>query len=201
MVTLNGDCFISLSGWVDSLQDLVRLWIALGCTLPANHCMWKEMLREHCLMSRGGQDLNDVIMRLGCRLDSGGLLLIERMYVLRKCSSSGCFNQFREIDNTKDTCAFHPGILRKGRLSCCREDSFRAMGCKAGYHKGALHESVFMRREAELEQQQQQDVEKKDEKKGATYDTLADTKKPIMHSEDSLDRKAASKEGSKGEMT
>ena len=152
MPSLNEDCFIVMSGFVDTLADLVRLWIALGCVLPAHHVMWKEMLREHCIQKLGGQDLEEIILRLGCRQDSTGLLLIERMYVRRKCSRSGCFRIFREIDNHRTACSHHSGILRKGRLSCCHETSFRGPGCKDGYHDGALHESLFLRRVQEQEE-------------------------------------------------
>ena len=46
MVRLNMDCFIWITGWVDDLRDVVRLWVALGCHLPPNHIMWRQILRE-----------------------------------------------------------------------------------------------------------------------------------------------------------
>ena len=143
---LNGDCFISIAGWCLSLGDVVRLWIALGRIIPTRHVMWKRILRQH-VSTIHNENLDDIIYRLGCRLDSTGLLLIERMYVERKCSHSGCFKSYREIENTLSSCTFHNGILRKGRLSCCRQSTFRDVGCKRGYHDGALYEILFAQRD------------------------------------------------------
>ena len=143
---LNGDCFISLAGWCHSLGDVVRLWVALGRIIPTRHVMWKRILRQHVLAIHN-EELENIIDRLGCRIDSTGLLLIERMFVKRKCSRSGCFVKYREIDNTRSSCSFHSGIIRKGRLTCCGQNTFRDDGCKSGYHDGALYESLFAKRD------------------------------------------------------
>ena len=149
---LNVDCFITLAGWVLSLKDLVRLWIALGCRLPAKGRLWTYALREHLnpgerSFENDVENLEDIILRLGCRLDSGGLLLIERMFINRKCSKSGCFQHFQEINNHNKACCYNSGSLRRGKLTCCRADNFRDKGCKSGFHNGALHEALFSKRE------------------------------------------------------
>ncbi len=132
----------------------MRFWIALGASriLSTNHHMWRVLLSRY-LRRRRQQSLDDVIDRLGCRHDAGGLLLIERMFVLRKCSRSGCFKEFQEIENIESVyyctvqnieskgkgitgvpeespCRYHPGALRRNKLSCCGASTFRVMGCR-----------------------------------------------------------------------
>ena len=143
---LNGDCLFYLSRFVLDLKDIVRLWIANGAPTSSRHIMWRKLLREF-LLARDGQQLEAVIMRLGCRLDSYGLLLVERMHVDRKCNRSGCFQPFREINNSHTACHYHKGFMRKGKLSCCQQLSFRESGCTQGFHDGSLHEHLFMARE------------------------------------------------------
>jgi hypothetical protein len=144
---LNGDCLFHLSRFVVDLKDIVRLWIALGKPVAATHKMWRKVLRDFLLKACKGQVLEDVIMRLGCRLDSYGLLLLERMHVYRKCNRSGCYTTYREIDNLSTQCCYHKGVMRKGRLSCCQQTSFREKGCTYAWHDGSLHEHLFLARE------------------------------------------------------
>ena len=159
LIHLNADCFITLAGFVFSLKDLVRLWIALGCKLPANGKLWTYALMEYLgdRTLEGSNNLEDITIRLGCRLDSRGLLLIERMFINRKCSRSGCFQFFQEINNHSKACCYHPGALRRGKLTCCRQSSFRDKGCTLQFHSGALHEAMFSKREEEVDDSENQE--------------------------------------------
>jgi hypothetical protein len=147
---LNGDCLYHLSRFVLDLKDIVRLWIALGKPIAATHKMWRKLLRDFLLKACKGQLLEDVILRLGCRQDSYGLLLVERMHVYRKCNRSGCYTTYREIDNSSTKCCYHKGVMRKGKLSCCQQSSFREAGCTHAWHDGSLHEHLFLAREQRM---------------------------------------------------
>ena len=148
---LNQDCFVYLTSFCHDLRDIVKLWIALGCwrDLDAGHFMWREILSEYLLVHES-KLVDDVILRIGCRLDVSGLLLIERMYCKRKCNRSGCLQEYMEIDNNRVSCAYHTGSRRRGFLSCCRVESFKDPGCKTGYHDGSLYEALFSKRENEI---------------------------------------------------
>jgi hypothetical protein len=184
---LNADCFFVVASYIDSLKDIVRLWISIGCAMPAAHHVWRTILKRHLWVHRC-MEIEDVIERLGCRQDSGGLLLIERMYTLRKCSRSGCLRDFREINNThifsaiataratasaeahvgitiessNTACMYHPGRLQFKKLSCCGAASFRVQGCKHAYHDGSLYESIFLARDTDTRERVQESVQERD---------------------------------------
>ena len=143
------DLLIYLSVYCSNLEDIVRFWVALGLHkhIPSYDRAWREVLRFWQIVQNKGDSVEDTCLRMGCRLDSGGLLLIERACVPRKCCRSGCFTMYKEIDNSPLSCSFHNGKLTRGSLSCCKQTSFKEEGCKTGWHDGALYESIYSRRE------------------------------------------------------
>jgi hypothetical protein len=147
------DLLIYLSVFCDDLADIVRFWIAfssLRLHVPEYDRAWKQILRFWAMQNQHQHNLgglDDIIMRLGCRLDSGGLLLLERVCSPRKCSRSGCFRLYKEKDNSNQACCFHPGKMMRGSLTCCKQSSFREEGCARTWHDGALYESIYSRRE------------------------------------------------------
>jgi hypothetical protein len=164
-MSLNADCFITLAGFCFSIKDLVRLWIATGCKLPSKGKLWTYALIEFLFANdekaqklENHQQLEDITIRLGCRLDSNGLLLIERMFTTRKCSRSGCFKLFKEIDNHSNACYYHKGALKRGKLTCCRQNNFKDIGCSINYHNGSLHEAVFQAREADFNDDDEKEI-------------------------------------------
>jgi hypothetical protein len=147
------DLLIYLSVFCDDLADIVRFWIAfssLRVHVPEYDRAWKQILKFWAMQNQNQHNLgglDDIIMRLGCRLDSGGLLLLERVCSPRKCSRSGCFRLYKEKDNSNRACCFHPGKMTRGSLTCCKKSSFREEGCARTWHDGALYESIYSRRE------------------------------------------------------
>ena len=142
------DLLIYLSLFCTDLADICRFWEAMCLTkhIPEYDRAWREILRFWAQLRRMG-DLDDVIIRLGCPLSTGGILLLERVCAERKCSRSGCLKKFREVQNRHDACLYHPGKMARGSLTCCKKASFREKGCRTAFHDGALYESIYARRE------------------------------------------------------
>ena len=121
------DVLIYLSTFCDELGDIVRFWIAfsqLNKHIPEYARAWRELLRFWAKLRNLGE-LDDIIMRLGCRLSTGGVLLLERVCAERKCSRSGCLKMYRECHNRNDAGLYHPGKMSRGSLTCCKKKSFR----------------------------------------------------------------------------
>ena len=143
------DILIYLSLFCDDLADIVRFWIAfssLNKHIPEYDRAWREIIRFWAKLRDLG-DLDDIIMRLGCRLSTGGVLLLERVCTERKCSRSGCLMKYRECNNHSGACLYHPGKISRGSLTCCKKASFKEPGCRTAFHDGALYESIYARRE------------------------------------------------------
>ncbi len=154
------DLLIYMSVYCENLEDVVKLWIAFGLHkhIPSYDRAWREVLRFWLLINEKGDSVEDACLRMGCRLDSGGLLLIERACVPRKCSRSGCFVLYKEIENGPAACSWHNGKMVRGSLTCCKQTSFKDEGCKRGWHDGALFESIYTRREKITEDSDDEDV-------------------------------------------
>ena len=121
------DLLIYLSVYCENLEDIVKLWIAFGLHkhIPPYDRVWREVLRFWLLVNGKDDSVEDMCLRMGCRLDSGGLLLLERACVPRKCSRSGCFMIYKETDNGPTACSWHNGKMIRGTLTCCKETSFK----------------------------------------------------------------------------
>ena len=94
----------------------------------------------------------ETVLRTGCRLDTQPFFLIRELYKTKKCSRSGCYQPFREIDNFEVSCVYHPGKMsNRKHLSCCRCKTFKEPGCKVSYHDGSLFTTILKEREKETE--------------------------------------------------
>jgi hypothetical protein len=136
------------------LKDVVRLWIAFGLrrTITKTSKIWTYVL-EHFLTRigrRGGGcgifEAAERMQRPCLTINLTGLDLLAQLHKLRKCSRSGCLRNFIELENHKSACTYHTGKIRAGYLSCCRAKSFRAPGCKEGYHDGDFFDYAFSKR-------------------------------------------------------
>ena len=142
------------------LKDVVRLWIAFGLrkSITKKSKIWTHVL-EHFLVRNGwrggGYGIFEATerMRRPClNVKLIGLDLLAQLHKLRKCSRSGCLRNFIELENHKSACKYHTGKIRAGYLSCCRAKSFRAPGCKEGYHDGDFFDYTFSKRPDEDDQ-------------------------------------------------
>ena len=158
---LNEDCFFELAAFLDDdLKQIVRFWVALCLRndVTKNSVVWREILKRYLAssLSACNNNYNTLInnetiaslrFRAGVRADIPYLNLIGRLYCKRKCSRSGCFEMYQEISNHATACRHHSGKMRNRFLSCCRERSFRALGCKQNFHDGVLFEFIHYKRE------------------------------------------------------
>lgn len=103
-------------------------------------------------------EIDTVLLRLGYSISIINNLsadkvdcieLLAKLHLPRKCSRSGCFQIFKEIDNSSSSCRFHSGRMKGlSGLSCCRSKSFTsALGCKISHHDGSFFDTVYSVRE------------------------------------------------------
>ena len=152
---LSEDSLLELSLWCATPRDVARLWEALCMWkrgVKADSPFWLRYLRCYFDLRSGCEGaLDSALQRAGLRLDVAahkpGLWLLQRLFVLRKCSRSGCLQRFRETENDSGACLHHSGKMRNGALTCCKSCSFRSPGCKVSFHDGSLYEQIFQPRE------------------------------------------------------
>lgn len=134
-------------------RECVRAWIAIPtirCILCPTNDFWFEVaLRCQIVHNRAyshshDSDFQALLVRVGCATERSGLILLKLMHDFRKCFRSGCLRVFRECDNTRSSCRFHPGKRnpRTGRLSCCRAASFSEAGCASDFHCGRVFDAI-----------------------------------------------------------
>lgn len=101
-------------------------------------------------------DLDIILLRLGYPISQINSISAEKIDVFevlrklhsdRKCSRSGCFQSFKEINNDVGCCSYHPGRMKGMSLSCCRKKNFNEKGCKCSYHDGSFYDTVYSKRE------------------------------------------------------
>jgi hypothetical protein len=150
-VELPEDVFIYLSSWLPSLAEVGRLWEALCLSkrgIGAASGVWNLIARQrYALCDPSPTAFEDSVLRAGIRGDEAhGLTLIKALWVMRKCSRSGCLLKYRELENSEKACFYHPGKLRNSSLTCCRAQGFRFLGCRRGFHDGHLFSNVWAAR-------------------------------------------------------
>lgn len=142
-----------------SPTEAVRLWIGTNFfnrSVDQNHMAWECLLNQTKLV-----DLEGALLRLNLRTfhdetQLPAFNLLRELHSVRRCSRSGCYQLFREIENLQlssqeqppNPCSYHPGILRRTtrRLSCCRQKGFDSRPCKQGVHDGGFFSAVFTAR-------------------------------------------------------
>jgi hypothetical protein len=136
--------------YCDDLRDIFRTWVGFGLrqVLPIQSISWHYMLLDFFTLR--GTDYDRLLFRAGWRSNKPASfdMVTQKLYGTRKCSNSGCFKTFREIDNTPSSCLCHGGKMKGSRkLSCCGAAKFSDRGCKTCYHSGAYFEFVHQPRD------------------------------------------------------
>jgi hypothetical protein len=135
--SLTEDDWIVVMSFLD-VKDAVRLWIGICLQkqgIGRQHMVWEPVIGRLL----GERTLDDVALRLnmyseGKTVREYGLDIIASLFMTRRCSRSGCLRTFCEKENFADSCAYHPGRMKRQFLSCCRGKNFRVPGCKKSYH-------------------------------------------------------------------
>ena len=123
-------------------NDATIGWEALSLfkIVPSKDLYWKNRVIN--LLSYT-EELEEVYFRLGFYYPKtiNYRLLLKKLYTVRKCSRSGCYRKFYEVDGT--LCCYHPGKKVNNKLTCCR-GTFSTPGCtNMEYHNGEFHEMVY----------------------------------------------------------
>ena len=149
MVFFPHDIWLHVFEYCQDLKQCVLAWIAFGLpkTISRHHEIWHQLLERY--FYRQGKDLEDVLGMIATPIDSfTGLDLFARLYSRKKCSRSGCFKQFKHIDNHSHACHYHSGKMKSSKtLSCCLATSFATEGCKKGWHDASFFEMVYRTRD------------------------------------------------------
>ena len=148
-IVLSGDLWVLVFEYLENLKEAVRAWIAFCLTkrgLSATDPLWLVLLEKR-FESYTTLFLTRTAYPTLCE-EKQGLRFFARIHHQKKCSRSGCYQTFVEIDNTATSCRFHPGRLNAaGILSCCRQKSFKSEGCRSAYHCGDYFDFVWGARE------------------------------------------------------
>ena len=148
-VFLSAELWCEIFYYFRDIKDAIRTWIAFGLrkVISKQHQIWMFLLVDLLKDST----ISSFLQRINCPTlpaQKQGLVFLSRIYQQKKCCRSGCFQMFSEIQNTSKLCRFHSGKMTSvGNLSCCREKSFRVVGCKTGYHCGDFYDYVFSLRD------------------------------------------------------
>ena len=149
MVTLSTEVWCEIFAYFPDIKDAIKTWIAFGLrnVISKQHEIWMFLLVDLLKDST----ISNLLMRSNfptLPAEKQGLVFLSRINHKKKCSRTGCFQQFTEIQNNSNTCCrYHTGKMTSaGYLSCCREKSFRSKGCKTGHHCGDFYDYVFSER-------------------------------------------------------
>lgn len=145
------DIWLRVFNCAQNLSECVRMWIAFNkCQrrLSENDPIWFQYLIIY--FAQRNIDFQSVLRRLKnpvtFKSDERGVGTYRMLHLAKKCSRSGCYETYREIENESGSCRYHTGRLKRNRtLSCCG-GTFSTSGCKHAYHDGAFHEMVFSKR-------------------------------------------------------
>ena len=126
------------------VRDIVKSWMVIPIlrqTIANEDKLWMELAKKE-ILAYGHGDFVQVLSRLGALTEKSGLVIMQLFHTPRKCFHSGCMKFFCERENHPSSCKYHPG-KRKGRaLSCCRQESFSAPGCKESTHCGRTFDAI-----------------------------------------------------------
>eukprot|EP01039_Chlorochromonas_danica_P006206 gene6206-6844_t len=155
---LSPDMLISIAPYCSSLREFVLLLYATKLILLYRHgkddAFWEKLLQHY--LCAFGRDLQHVLNNYQNIRSSSHIMdshntvwyhTTQDLFTIRKCSRSGCYQQYEEWMNHNQACSYHPGKLKNNALTCCRERSFRSPGCKRTSHSGLFHYFLFSRRE------------------------------------------------------
>jgi len=125
--------------YLNDFRDVIRAWISFGLQskISRSDGLWFRYV-YYLFQSEGDarRSLHRAMIRLGYSSlaeQDRFWTFIRDMYLTTRCCRSGCFKSFREIDNKRHSCRYHPGRLSTC-LSCCGQKSFESIGCKTDYH-------------------------------------------------------------------
>lgn len=166
--SLTPDLWILLGTYLPTLADFIRVWIVLRLyrdDLPKSHpSFWSNLIQQFLLVrGRTLEDVSHVAHLTAYYKNAGGttnkrepdpqldphdsFFLVRILFQKSKCNRSGCYEFYREIDNTMTSCSYHPGkYIHRRYMSCCRVTSFKFKGCKTGYHDGTFYFMLNLQR-------------------------------------------------------
>ncbi len=155
IMDLDADCIAYLFLFLEP-KYAIRLWIVCrwNCYgITPQHKVWKGVVKN-LLGSERLNDVDEIYSRLNiiyssdnsqaCPIDN--IVFMKELYRERKCGRSGCYKIYRELDNYKESCCYHPGTKRSTKLSCCKAKNFSFPGCKYGYHNGHFFNVLYSER-------------------------------------------------------
>ena len=146
------EVWIIVASYLDNIAYLIRWKIALSKKSSQfsyeRKSFWLTLIEQffHSQLLDTSTCLSKI--RLSTISDSTDTAyLLKELFSKKKCSRSGCLRFYREYKNNHGSCKYHPGKKSSsGYLSCCREKSFQAPGCKSGYHDGLFFNMVYCQR-------------------------------------------------------
>ena len=112
------DIWLHVFSYTSETVECIRLYIGLRLWryVSEDSLIWIKHLQRHFL--RKNKDLEDTMFRFRSTMSLfTGLNLYKKLNERRKCSRSGCFAVYREIDNDNSACCYHPGRMKPSR-SC-----------------------------------------------------------------------------------
>ena len=144
----SADEWAIIFSYLPTLRCVVKSYIAFNLSkhgITSQHKIWMTVLEQ-----RHSIDIRGFLLRTNyptTEEQKQGLVFFARLHRRKKCSRSGCFKEFIEIDNTRTSCRHHTGRVNGQHLTCCRASSFREEGCRRGYHSGDFFEFVHSKRD------------------------------------------------------
>ena len=148
----NENVLYNIYQYIGSIKDFIKLIIAnssLFKSIPKDGQFYILVLKDICKVN-----LDIVLLRLGYSVIIANSLqqincfeVFRKLHAYRKCTRSGCFQSFQEINNHNKSCCYHTGRIKGQSLSCCRKKHFSDEGCKQSFHDGAFYDTVYSKRE------------------------------------------------------
>ena len=174
IMDLDADCIAYLFLFLEP-KLAIRLWMVCRWNsygITPEHKVWKGVVKN-LLGNERLKDIDDIYSRLNiiyssdngqpCPIDN--ISFMKELYRHRKCGRSGCYKIYREVDNYKDSCCYHPGTKRSTKLSCCKAKSFKDVGCKYSYHNGHFFNVLYSARPKDEIEKEKETEKKKDKGK------------------------------------
>jgi len=147
----NENVLYNIYQYIGSIKEFIKLMISnssLFKLIPKDSQFYILVLKDICK-----DNLDSVLLRLGYSVIIANSLqqidcfeVFRKLHASRKCTRSGCLQQFQEIRNNNKSCCYHSGRIKGQSLSCCRKKHFSDEGCKLSYHDGAFYDTVYSAR-------------------------------------------------------
>lgn len=152
MLSLCDEVWIQISSYFDDLKSIILWKIALSRKASQfsfeRHDFWLTIV-EQFYRSRKLDITNFQSKYKSLNLTNAEDMsnYLKSLFSTKKCSRSGCFRTYVEFNNNFGDCKFHPGKKNSaGYLTCCREKSFQAQGCKSSFHDGLFFNVLYCQR-------------------------------------------------------